>query len=485
MSTRPSPVVGPAIAAAALREDGAAWVDGWYDRYRAEVGDWASLDRAEFVRIFHREASRLADALEARCDPDLVEAALRSSARDLVRRGATLAEATLAARESAAAARSLWGPDAAEPSPDLVRFIESVELDRAGLFPRLWLRSSRAGKRTCTPQVAGGGPGRGFDAADRPDHGMVGSSPAITRVLRSVARVADGPRSVLVTGESGTGKELIARAIHGTSGRRTFVPIRCAALSPRLAESELFGHVRGALAGVASGGCTLFLDEITELGPELQAKLLRVLEERPLRGSDSRDRKAADAMIVASTTRDPVAAVQQGLLRAELWYRLQAFTLHAPALRDRVEDVPLLVDHFLGSFCHRRCGCIWGLEDRALAALQAYSWPGNVRELRDVVELAITEGDDGLIGLADLPPRVIAALPREAAAADLAPDIFPPLQTGPETDGVLPTLADWEDRLIRRALEVHGGNKSRVAAELGISRQKLYARLRKTGPSSQ
>jgi len=245
---------------------------------------------------------------------------------------------------------------------------------------------------------------------------------------------------VLLRGEPGTGKELCARILHARSGR------------PGLFLAWRGGSVRDlqtALASAADG--VLYVEELLDVRPETQAHLQRALDE------------GTSAKVVAATARDPAQAALRGLLRAELLRALERTTIRLPPLRDRRGDVPLLVQHFLTTFCSRRCGCLQGVGEDAMQAMTAYAWPGNVRELRAAVEHAVSAGRSPWITLRDLP----AAVGGEAAAK-AEPD-----------DYELPTLADAEARLIRLTLQRYGGNKVRAARSLGISRHKLYERLRK------
>jgi DNA-binding NtrC family response regulator len=320
-------------------------------------------------------------------------------------------------------------------------------------------------------------------ASERPaakDYGIVGTSAEVRRLRAAVEMAAQSSSSVLVTGEPGSGKELVARGIHEASGgsRARFVSVRCGELPNHLVESELFGHTRGAFPGASAeylglfrnaNGGTLFLQEITELSPEIQAKLLRVLEHRAVVPVGATAEVPVDLRVVASTSRDPADAVASGQLRSDLYYRLQSFNVQVPALRERREDIPLLAEHFLATFCHRRCGCIWGLSQRALEVLMTAEWPGNVRELRSVIEHAVSHGDSGLIQVLDLPEYLRGALKLDESRSSEA------------SSSDLPSLAEAEAQLIRATLEHFGGNKVRAAHSLGISRHKLYDRLRKLG----
>jgi len=301
-----------------------------------------------------------------------------------------------------------------------------------------------------------------------------GRAPAMRDVYDRTARVARTGAAVLVTGESGTGKEVVARTIHDLSRRRGehFLAVNCGAINPRLIESELFGHEKGAFTGAdrqhigfferASGG-TLFLDEFTEMPPELQVKLLRALETGTILRVGSTQPREVDVRIVAATNRDPEKAVDAGQLRADLFYRLNVFPIALPPLRERIEDVPLLVRHFL-----REIGSIEGRQkaftDEAIETLQAYRWPGNVRELRNVVYRSYLMAPGSLIGE--------ACLPHEAEAADAegqeAPAISLPLGL---------SLKDVKRRVTVATFE-HLGKRESTAAALGISDKSLYLVLK-------
>ena len=304
-------------------------------------------------------------------------------------------------------------------------------------------------------------------------HGMVGGSDAMQRVFAQIRRVAAGAASVLVAGETGTGKELVARAVHAVGPRRDgpFIALNCAALPREIIESELFGHKRGAFSGAvseslglfrAAAGGTLLLDEITEMVPELQAKLLRVLQEKAVRPVGSALEEPVDVRIIASSNRDPEDAVRSRLLRADLYYRLSVSKIMLPPLRERREDIPALVEYHVGRLNggHRDADPrARGVSPEAMQLLFAQPWLGNVRQLFNVVEDAFTTGE-GRVGLTEL------ALPStEAEVAPVAPA------------GALLTFQETERTLIERALVLTGGNKVRAARQLGISRKKLYAKL--------
>jgi DNA-binding NtrC family response regulator len=301
---------------------------------------------------------------------------------------------------------------------------------------------------------------------------IVGQSPALRRVLDVATQAAPSSATVLILGESGTGKELIARYIHSKSGRASgpFVAVNCAAIPESILEAELFGHERGAFTGAiarregrfarARGG-TLFLDEIGELSPAVQVKILRVLQEgeyEPVGGHTVK----ADARIVAATNRDLVAEVEAGRFREDLYYRLNVIAVTAPALRGRREDIPLLVDHFLGVYCTKNGRPRLTLPSEVLRKLMDYSWPGNVRELENVIERAAVLCRADVLSLSDLPDAVASATPR------------PPSEL---TFAIGTPLSEVEQRMIRDTLSHTSGDKSLAAQLLGISTRTIYRKL--------
>ena len=301
---------------------------------------------------------------------------------------------------------------------------------------------------------------------------IVGQSPALRRVLDVATQAAPSSATVLILGESGTGKELIARYIHSKSGRANgpFVGVNCAAIPESILEAELFGHERGAFTGAiakregrfarARGG-TLFLDEIGELSPAVQVKILRVLQEgeyEPVGGHTVK----ADARIVAATNRDLVAEVEAGRFREDLYYRLNVIAVTAPPLRARREDIPLLVDHFLGVYCTKNGRARLTIPSDVLRKLMDYSWPGNVRELENVVERAAVLCRAEALTLSDLPDAVASATPR------------PPSEL---TFAIGTPLSEVEQRMIRDTLSHTGGDKSLAAQLLGISTRTIYRKL--------
>ena len=305
--------------------------------------------------------------------------------------------------------------------------------------------------------------------------GLIGRTPAMLEIYKMIARVSDSRAAVLITGESGTGKELVARAIHnhGTRSTERFVAVNCGALTETLLESELFGHVKGSFTGAiankrgifeqAAEG-TVFLDEISETSAGLQVKLLRVLQEREVVPVGGTDPIKVGARVIAASNSDLEKLSAAGAFRGDLLYRLNVIQLHLPPLRQRREDIPLLVAHFLRK--HAPGPTAVATDQKSMQCLTAYSWPGNVRELENVIERAITLNQGGVITIEDLPARI-----RLQPAHDTAPlstDELDQLFSG------LPNLDEIERRYILHVLEATGNNRKRTAEILGINRKTLY-----------
>jgi DNA-binding NtrC family response regulator len=327
---------------------------------------------------------------------------------------------------------------------------------------------------------------------------IIGQSQAMRRVMALVEQAAPSSASVIIQGDSGTGKEIVARTIHESSPRRSgpYVAINCAALPEGLLESELFGHERGAFTGadqrragcfeLANGG-TLLLDEITEMKPELQAKLLRVIEDRKLRRVGGSSDIALNVRVLAATNRDLADAIQKGRLREDLYYRLNVFTIALPRLEERLDDLPVLVDHFVREFARANSKQISGVDNACLEALRARRWPGNARELRNVIERAVIVSAGPLISITDLPAGGALAAPAPAAppqASASASASAPAAQSAePAPDSLAPglpvgqPLREVERQLILKTLELAGGNRLRAAEILGISPKTLYNKL--------
>jgi len=309
-------------------------------------------------------------------------------------------------------------------------------------------------------------------AALAPGTDMIGSGPAMQRVFELVNKVAPSNASVVISGQSGTGKEVVARAIHNLSPRKDkpFVALNCSAIPATLIESELFGYERGAFTGadqrrignfeLAHNG-TLFLDEIGELPLELQAKFLRVLEDRKFRRLGGRAEVEVDVRVICATNRDLKEEIRRGRFREDLYFRLHVFTIVLPPLRERREDVPLLVHHFIEKFNGETGKRVQGVTPAALATLQGYAWPGNIRELRNSLERAMILVDGDIIGEEHLPPDLEASRPE---AAMLRVPLGVPMEK-------------VEKEYILASLQKNGGNKARTAEVLGISEKTLYNKL--------
>jgi two-component system response regulator AtoC len=313
-------------------------------------------------------------------------------------------------------------------------------------------------------------------SSDEQLDGIVGSSAKIQEVLKMIARLKDTRTPVLITGESGTGKELVARAIHfrGPFAQLPFVAVDCGSLVPTLMESELFGHEKGAFTGAlkskhglfqAANGGTIFLDEIGELSVEMQAKLLRVLQEKELRPVGSNDKIHIDVRVIAATNRDLETAYQDGSFRKDLYFRLNVVAVHLPSLREHRSDIPVLAHYFLERYAP---GENIQIGPAAMKSLMQYDWPGNVRELENCMARAVALGNHGTISVADLPP-VLQSVPESAAT----PTDGNPLSTA--------ALADMERITILRVFEQVGGDKAMAGKLLGISRATLYRKLKQYG----
>jgi two-component system response regulator AtoC len=307
-------------------------------------------------------------------------------------------------------------------------------------------------------------------------HGIVGASTKIQDVLRMISRLKDTHTPVLIAGESGTGKELVARAIHfrGSFAKRPFVAVDCGSLVPTLIESELFGYEKGAFTGAvksrtglfqSANGGTIFLDEIGELPLEMQAKLLRVLQEKEVRPVGSNQKVKVDVRVIAATNRDLETEYRNGTFRKDLYFRLNVVTVHLPALRERRSDIPMLAHWFLERYAHRSAIQV---TTAAMKSLLQYDWPGNVRELENCIERAVALGDQRTIDFNDLPPSITTVV------------------TGSELEDNVPTsrltstdLEDIERATIQRVFEQVKGDKALAGKMLGISRATLYRKLKR------
>jgi DNA-binding NtrC family response regulator len=312
------------------------------------------------------------------------------------------------------------------------------------------------------------------------ERSIVGVSSSMRRVFDIVDRVAQSDASILITGETGTGKELVARRVHARSPRseKPFVTVNCAAIPAELLEAELFGHVKGAFTGAARArlgrfrqaeGGTIFLDEIVEMPPSLQSKLLRVLQERMVDVLGKDTPEAVDVRVVTATNQDLAARVREGQFREDLYYRLNVVEIRVPPLRERVEDIEPLARHFVELFADGR---ELGIPDELIRVLRERPWPGNVRELRNACERTVLLCRGDMLSIDDLPTVNLAA---PAASSALTPGEWPPLP-----DGGL-SLVDLEKSVIMRVLALKGGNVSQAAAYLRVPRHILAYRLAKYG----
>ena len=307
--------------------------------------------------------------------------------------------------------------------------------------------------------------------------GLLGTSPKMQRVYRLVEKVSQHTYPVLILGESGTGKELVARSIHFSGPRRNkpFAPVDCSALVPTLIESELFGYVKGAFTGAvhskpglmeSADGGTLFLDEIGDLPVDLQAKLLRALQEKEIRPVGSTERVSISTRVIAATNRDLEAAVRQGGFRQDLFFRLNVVQIKLPPLLERKSDIPLLVSSFLEKFSEKN-GAVRTISEDAMVRLMAYDWPGNVRELENAIERAVALGSGPILHVGDLPSNL------QYGASERMP----------RNDELLP-LDELERRAILRALRESAGDKLAAARLLGIGKTTLYRKLKQYGAQS-
>ncbi len=315
---------------------------------------------------------------------------------------------------------------------------------------------------------------------------IIGSAPSLLRMFAVIERIADTDCSVLVTGESGTGKELVARAIHAASERRhgPFVAVNCAAIPETLLESELFGHSRGAFTGAtqarvgrfaAADGGTILLDEIGEMPLAIQAKLLRLLQEKEVTPLGETRSRRLDLRVIAATNRDLDQMIAERAFREDLLYRINVIQLELPALRDRRQDIPMLIRHFIHEISRRRGRNSVSVAQVALDALCAYDWPGNIRQLENVIERIVLLHVSGEVGVDDLPEKIRRVKQKPTAARPLSEEPVLP------EDGIdlKDAIEHFEGSLIRQALERVAGNRNRAAALLHMNRTTLVEKLKK------
>lgn len=311
---------------------------------------------------------------------------------------------------------------------------------------------------------------------------LIGRTPSMVQLYKTVAKVADTKSTVLLYGESGTGKELVARSIHYNSRRnhRPFIPVDCAALSENLLESELFGHIRGAFTGAvyakkglfeeADGG-TIFLDEVANINISMQTKLLRFLQEHEIKRVGGTQSLKVDVRVIAATNRQLEPLVKEGKFREDLFYRLNVVAINLPPLRERKEDIPLLTSYFIRKFSEEHKKSVSQISPAALEILTYYSWPGNVREFENTIERAVIFSNQPIILPEDLPPNLLDNLPAYIRTGFEKKKLF-------AADRFLP-LKDVEKNYILKVLEQTGGNKTKASEILGIDRTTLYRILEK------
>ncbi|MCI4625825.1 MAG: sigma-54 dependent transcriptional regulator [Candidatus Magnetoovum sp. WYHC-5] len=322
-------------------------------------------------------------------------------------------------------------------------------------------------------------------------HKLIGESQAMQELYNMIEKVSDSDTTVLLDGESGTGKELVAKAIHHYSRRNTknFVPVNCGAIPKDLLESELFGHEKGAFTGavttrvgrfeLADGG-TILLDEIGELHPSLQVKLLRVLQEKEFERVGGTKTIKVDVRILAATNKNLEVAAKDGDFREDLFYRLNVIPLHLPPLRAKKEDIPVLLEHFMNVFCQKKGVKPLKVSAETLQYILNYDWPGNVRELEALVERVVVLSDGDEVGIANLPARFTSNA-NKTSSHNMPKDIAALIKLPPEGLDLNAMLESVEKNLILQAMELAAGVKSKAAALLGLNRTTFLEKLKKRG----
>lgn len=455
----------------------------WYQLYTIHFGDAATLSQHEFCDLYGTDLRRTVDHL-LRGDMEQFVMAMRASGEKLADRGVPFREVISSLHlfeESCSVVFEQRDAAKNESSADRVSVLltfDKLSHCRMMVLAETYFGATQARSHARTHALEQEAARLAPNLRNRQHfHGIVGQSAAMHEIFQRVSAAGASRGTVLIIGESGTGKELVARAIHELSANSNapFVPVNCSALPRELIESELFGYRRGAFSGAtmeyqglfrAAEGGSLFLDEVTEMAPDTQAKLLRVLQERAIRPVGAVKEVPVNVRIIASTNRDPHEAVRRGQLREDLYYRLNVNTIVLPPLRERRDDIPPLVDYFLTYFAERLGVPRREIEPAALSTLEQYNWPGNIRELMNVIESAYTFGRSVQIARADLPmPMTLLAVPARPAETPAASSSL--------------SFADAERDLIVRALTSTSGNKLQAAKLLGISRKKLYAKIAK------
>jgi transcriptional regulator with PAS, ATPase and Fis domain len=459
----------------AMRDRLSEVIGAWHSRYVLHFGDYRTLTAAEFPAVFELALRRNLEFL-LRKEMDGYARSVHQLGAELAARRVPLDEIIASLHLFEEAAQTVFPQGA---SAELLVKFDRLSHIRIILLVESYARSQTALAATRIRALET--EARTLKPRDRQQfHGIIGRSAAMQKLYERIEAAGKTRGTILVAGESGTGKELVARAIHecGSDGERPFVALNCAALPKDLIESELFGYKRGAFSGAnseclglfrAADGGTLFLDEITEMGIDTQSKLLRAIQEHRVRPVGATQEVAVNVRIVASTNRDPLRARQDGRLRADLHYRLEAGVIETPPLRAHRDDIPLLAQYFIDRNNEQglRSTPVVGIDTDALAAMIAYPWPGNVRELANAIEGAFTFGRSSTIGIADLPRAVVKC----EVIAESAPEIVKHVST----------FRELEREMVWRALTMTSGNRSKAAKLLSISRKRLYAKIRAYG----
>ncbi len=451
----------------------------WHSLYLQHFGEERSLSEREFILTFE---PALQHNLSALADGDVeryASGAIRLGAV-LAERGVPLEEVVVSVHlfeESArnALRQSSAMSDQAEAALSKLSHVRSILLTSA------YFRSPSAASMERAAALE-------REAAQLPREertwfrGLIGASAPMRELYDRIELASANRNGVLIVGEGGTGKEMVARAIHAgrTEGNRPFVVLNCAAIPKDLVDSELFGHedavtnspctnYLGALR--AADGGTLFVDEVTEMAPEIQSKLIRAIQERALPDGNSNSGQPLEVRLVASSARIPEEAMADGRLRSDLYFRLRSSVMTVPPLRERTGDILLLVQHFIAKFNGKFGRSVIGVDEPAARALMEHSWPGNVRELSCAIEGAVVLAKGPLIGLEDLPETVTQQSMQQMRAS----------QSNGADPAPVVSFAEMEREAIRRALETTGRNKLRAANLLRISRKKLYAKIKQHG----
>jgi two-component system, NtrC family, response regulator AtoC len=459
----------------AVRDRLAEVIGAWHLLYVSHFRDVRALSASEFTAIFEPALRRNMDLLLCK-EMDSYSRSVHQLGEELAARRVPLDEIIASLHLFEEAAQMVLPPG--------LRADILLKFEKLSRIRIILLVESYAGCQTAlaaTRIMALEAEARSVKPRDRQQfHGIVGKSAAMQKLYERIEAAGKTRGTIFIVGESGTGKELVARAIHecGSDPDRPFVALNCAALPKDLIESELFGYKRGAFSGAnseylglfrAADGGTLFLDEITEMGAGTQSKLLRAIQEHRVRPVGATQEVAVNVRIIASTNRDPHRARQDGWLRGDLYYRLEAGVIETPPLRAHREDIPLLVQHFIdrNNAQGLRSTPVVGIDRDALEALIAYPWPGNVRELANAIEGAFTFGRTSAIGLADLPGAIV----KSEVIAESPAAIAKPVST----------FRELEREMVWRALLMTSGNRSKAAKLLKISRKRLYAKIKAYG----